>query len=488
MRTSLRALVAGLCVAFSLPPWGWWPLTFLGIALYAPVIVARDASRRSSFRAGFCFGVGWFTPSLMWMWFLTIPGYVVVVALFSAMHGTAALVGSQIGHRATPRRATAVALAHTLVEALRFSFPFGGIPLASIAIAQSSSPLARLAPLGGVIAITYATFRICTGTHRLRVLATIAFACAIAPLTAHVVDTDSRRVAIVQGGGPQGTHAVNTDSDGVFQRHLQATQSITLDDDVDMVIWPENVVDVEDFVVSTEFLQIAEESRRLSRPVIVGVTESMNNNNFTNAQVVVTPGAEIVGRYDKKRRVPFGEYVPLRGILSALGAPTNLVPRNAVAGQSPAVLNIDGIPVGVVISWEVFFGGRANEGVAQGAQLIINPTNGSSYTWTILQSQQIASSKLRAREQSRWVVQVAPTGFSGFISPSGKVVERTKISEQRVVIADVNLRQGRTLYSRIGNSQIVALFVFMFLVVVSRDRRQRARNNAAARRTLKKSA
>ena len=49
----------------------------------------------------------------------------------------------------------------------------------------------------------------------------------------------------------------------------------------------------------------------------------------------------------------------------------------------------DGTKVATVISWEVFFGGRANEGVEHGGEFIINPTNGSSYTWTVLQCQQV---------------------------------------------------------------------------------------------------
>ena len=81
-----------------------------------------------------------------------------------------------------------------------------------------------------------------------------------------------------------------------------------------------------------------------------------------------------------------------------MGAPTDLVPRNAVAGTGPALLSLpDGTRVGVVISWEVFFAGRARDGVDHGGQVIINPTNGSSYTWTVLQTQQVASSRLRAQ-------------------------------------------------------------------------------------------
>ena len=137
------------------------------------------------------------------------------------------------------------------------------------------------------------------------------------------------------------------------------------------------------------------------------------------------------------------------------------VPRDAVAGVEPAVLDFDlasgPVRAGVVISWEVFFGGRAREGARRGAEFIINPTNGSSYTWTVLQTQQIASSRLRAIETGRWVVQVAPTGFSEFISPSGDVHERTSISEGRVISRSIALRTGETLYTRLGDRVWIAL-------------------------------
>ena len=155
-------------------------------------------------------------------------------------------------------------------------------------------------------------------------------------------------------------------------------------------------------------------------PISVGVTEDVpgDDDRFTNAQVVVTPDGEVTSRYDKVRRVPFGEYVPLRGLLEALGAPVDQVPHDAVAGTEPAVLDLpDGTRLGVVISWEVFFGGRARDGVREGAEVVLNPTNGASYSGTIVQTQQIASSRLRALETGRWVVQAAPTGLLGVRDP-----------------------------------------------------------------------
>ena len=69
----------------------------------------------------------------------------------------------------------------------------------------------------------------------------------------------------------------------------------------------------------------------------------------------------------------------------------------------------------MAISWEIFFGGRARESVVHGAEAITNPTNGASYTGTIVQTQQVASSRLRAIETGRWVVQAAPTGFTAIV-------------------------------------------------------------------------
>lgn len=472
--------LAGVLVAAALPPWGWWPMALVGVALFVRLTLSTaNDSRRVRFFVGFVFAASWFAPGMGWMWFLTAPGYLIAVVLFSSFHGLASVVGT-----GTRLPVVGIVLAHTLAETLRMSFPFGGVPLASLAIATASSPLAHISSLSGPLFVTLVVWTLSAiiavssrATWLRNAIAGLAITAAllvIVVISPHAHDLGSvKRVAAVQGGGPQGTLAIYTNPRDVVERHLAATKTIT-DRGLDMVIWPENVIDVDDFYSSVEREEIAAEASRLGAPFVVGITEDVDRRYFTNAQIVVNVDGTLADRYDKVRRVPFGEFVPLRGLLESLGAPVDRIPRDAQAGDTPASLRVGDTTVAVVISWEVFFSGRANEGVERDATFIVNPTNGSSYTGTILQTQQIASSRLRAIEQDRWLVQVSPTGFSAIISPSGEVHDRTAVSEQRVIIGDVPLRTGRTLYSRLGDLPLIVTIVSVLLALLYSSRKVRS--------------
>ena len=126
-------------------------------------------------------------------------------------------------------------------------------------------------------------------------------------------------------------------------------------------------------------------------------------------------------------------------------------------------------------SWEVFFGDRARDGVDHGGALLLNPTNGSSYTGTILQSQQVASSRLRAVETGRWVAQVSPTGFTAFVSPDGDVHDRTSVSERAVLVRELPLRSGLTWYTNYGDwpIEILAGAVLALSLIIPAPARRR---------------
>jgi apolipoprotein N-acyltransferase len=447
----LGAIGAGLLLAAALPPWGWWPLAFLGIAALDQVIA--DVPWPARFRRGWLVGLGLYVPSLLWMMDLTLPGYFIAVAAYAALLGLA----TSLVPATAPGRWLALPGAIALTELLRWSWPFGGVPLSSLAVGQVGGPLAPILRVGGALLLVELTvvggLVVAAALRRqwraAAVSATVVAVAVAAGVIAPRGESNGEvEVALVQGGGPQGTRAVDTDERVVFERHLEASDEI--ETPVDLVVWPEDVVDVEGPVEGTrEGDELADLVQRLGAPLVAGIVEGVDAEHFRNASVVIGPDGEITDRYDKVHRVPFGEYVPLRSLIERF-APDSLSSRDAIVGDGPARLDTPSGRMAVAISWEIFFGDRVREGVQDDAEVVLNPTNGSSFTGTLVQTQQVASSRMRAIENDRWVLQVAPTGFSAVIGPDGTVHQRSAISERTVLQATVGRRQGTTLYTRLG--------------------------------------
>lgn len=457
--TALTCLGTGVLIAAALPPWGWWPLAFVGVACLDRIVADRPRGER--FRRGMLVGLGLYFPSLAWMTDMTIPGYVIAVVAYAALFGLAVTVVPATA----PGRWLALPGAIALTELLRWSWPFGGVPLSSLAVGQVAGPLAPVLRIGGALLLVEVT--VIVGVAVAAVVSTRWRAAGIAALVAAVAvgaaigmprsePVGEIRVALVQGGGPQGTRAWNTDEREVFDRHMAASELI--DGPVDLVVWPEDVVDIDELATSDENEELAALAREVDAPLIVGVVEDAGPENFRNASVVYSPEGEVIDRYDKVHRVPFGEYVPLRALLEPFGG-ESLTSRDAIIGEEPARLDTPAGSMSVAISWEIFFGDRVREGVQDGAEVVLNPTNGSSFTGTLVQTQQIASSRMRAIESDRWLGQVAPTGFSAVIDPDGNVVERSSVSEQVVLHETLERREGTTLYTRLGMGPAVAVSI-----------------------------
>jgi apolipoprotein N-acyltransferase len=313
---------------------------------------------------------------------------------------------------------------------------------------------------GVVVALGVAVSAAVDRDWKAAVVAAVAVALLIGGATVAPAGRDTGRTlsaALVQGGGPQGTRDEDVDDREVFERHLEASAAVPAG--VDLTLWPEDVVDTDGYVVdAAEGDDLAELARRLRTTLVAGVVETEDDESFHNASMVWDRTGTVVDRYEKVQRVPFGEWVPFRGVLEPFAGDA-LPQRDAIVGEGPAVVVTPRGTLGVAISWEVFFGHRAREGVLEGAGALINPTNGASFTGTIVQSQQIASSQLRAIETGRWVAQIAPTGFTAFITPDGRVLERTGVSERAVPVHDLALRTGLTPYTRLGDRPFIALGV-----------------------------
>jgi apolipoprotein N-acyltransferase len=475
-------LVAGLLICASLPPWGWWPLAPVGIALWVHLLAAP--ARRDRFFVSWAVGIAWFGPSTLWMWGLTMPGYV-----FGVLFGWGPMVAA-IG-LVTPRdrrRLLVVPAAIVAFEWFHSHAPFGGAPLSMLAMTQARAPMLPVARIGGMLlvglavaALGVALYVAVAERRWIEPVAIVAGCALVAGIGAMPLlrpgsasaDGGSVRIAAVQGGGPQGTRFSSDQAPLVFERHLELTR--TLDGPVDLVVWPENTINISGtFSEHPWRLVLAGEAQRLGAPIMVGIVEDAPNDpdRFLNYVVTVRPDGTLGDRYDKVRRVPFGEYVPLRSLFEPIAGGA-LPPRDQIPGEGIARLETMSGDVAVAISWEVFFSRRVREGVRHGGEIVVNPTNGSSYWLTQVQSQQLATSALRAVESGRWLAQVAPTGFSAVFDDTGRIIERTGVSEARVLQAEFPRITGSTPAQVLGDlPALLAALVLAAIAVVFGRRSQ----------------
>jgi apolipoprotein N-acyltransferase len=472
-------LGAGALLAASLPPWGWWPLAPAGAAVLVAALGGRPWARRLT--AGFAGGVGLYGPGLWWMTEFSAPGYVAAVVVEAAILGLAAAL-------VPPRRGRLLAFPAALVaaEAVRGHWPLGGLPLAGIALGQAAGPLGPAARLGGhllLVALVAGAGAAVTGVARwarhrheegtagegrraplgpvagLAAVVAVAAAGAAAPLPEAA---GTVAVAAVQGGGVRGLRAVFADPRVPFRAQVEASAGVG---PVDLVVWPEDVVDVEGPLAgSPEEATVADVARRLGATLVAGVVEDAGPGRFRNAAVVWSPDGRMVDRYDKVHRVPFGEYVPLRGLVRHL-ADLSAVPHDAIPGRGPGVLRTPAGPLGVLVSYEVFFAERARAATRAGGRVLLVPTNASSYTTAQVPTQELAAARLRALETGRAVVQAAPTGFSAVVDADGRMRARSALGDRAVVEQVVTLRRGQTLATRLGDLPLVALAALILVGV-----------------------
>lgn len=512
--------VSGALIALSLPPFGWWPLGWLGMALIAGSLVRAPVARRASIGAGW--GLAQYGIGIAWTAQFSGYGFaalLVVCAAYTCLSTVA------VPARTDWNVAVGFPVAVMLVEWARDRFPLHGFPLAALGLGQAAGPLAWSVRIGGELLLSGETalvgvvvafaakaawrrlsvnsapawFRPAPGTTRLGGcgdrgrtpgglagpgLALATALCVAVPAAGWLspggagVSPGKLSVALVQGGGPLGTRAIHTNPQVVFDRQLSESRSLS--GPVDLVVWPEGVLEANrPFRSGVDASQVAALARRLSATVVVGIVQNLGPAHYLNEVAAWSPKGKVVATYVKNHLVPFGEYIPERSFLSRY---FNLadVPRDAIAGRSPAFMRTPAGPLGVLISYEVFFGARARSGVRAGGEVLVVPTDDASYRGTQVVGQELAAARLRAVETGRWLVLVSPTGYSEVVRPDGVVEDRTTLSVPAVVRTTVGLRNGRTWFVDLGDKPVVAVAAFLWIMTA-------VAGSSAARRQVSRS-
>ena len=460
-------------------PWGWWPLGLLGAALLYWRLAGL--SLRTRLWSGWLAGLGCYAIGLFWARAFNWYGAVVLI-LIEALYFAAAAAATP------PRRGRALAFvaACTLAEAVRLSWPFGGLPLGGVFLGQARGPLVELARLGGPLLITAGVWaggvalatlvgalqgRRRDGATMPSVMGPLVIAAgivALASLGAVAPDGGAAvrtvRVALVQGGGQRGLSKQQVAPSSVFSAQLAATFAVASAHPAPgLVLWPEDVVALDQPLArSPQAALLSRLATQLHTTLVVGVTEPASATSFRNEVVSWGPNGHIVGVFEKVHRVPFGEYVPLRSLFSHF-ANLSGVPLDAVPGHGSGLMRTPAAPLGLLVSFEIFYAGRSHESVRAGAELLAVPTNTSSYSTSQVPAQEMAAAIIQAVETGRDLVQAAPTGFSAVVTQRGVVLQRSSLGRRQVLLATVGLRRGFTPYDHWGDLPVLVLAVLALI-------------------------
>ena len=197
----------------------------------------------------------------------------------------------------------------------------------------------------------------------------------------------------------------------------------------------------------------------------------------TNSVYVLAPLGDIIGRYDKAHLVPYGEYLPMRPLLSAIGL-SRLAPGDLDfhPGPGPQTIALPGDwgKVGFQLCYEIVFSGEVVDRAAR-PDFIFNPSNDAWFgRWG--PPQHLAQARLRAAEEGLPVIRSTPTGISALIDANGRVVQSLPWQTAGVIDASLPPPKGPTPFARLGNIIPLALGFLLLIgaIALGRSRRYRA--------------
>ena len=479
-RRALTAMGAGAVAAAALPPVGAVPL--LVVAFTALVWLIDGCRRgRAALAVGWWFGFGHFIAGLYWTGtaLLTEPekfAWMVPFAVIGLPAGLAvftALVGYAT-YRAPGGipRVVVLAAAWTAAEWLRghvlTGFPWN---LTGYSWTVSDAMLQVTAIIGiyGLSAVTVlaaaAPATLALGKWRPTALAAALVAAVWAGgtarlATAGVEDVPGVRLRIVQANIAQHHKWREDRMRAQFNRYLQLS-SAPGEAAITHLVWPETAT-------PAALNRDSEALRMIGRLVAPGglvLSGALRASppgatpvQVWNSLYAIQSGGEVSATYDKHHLVPFGEFVPLRGLLGALGVTKIAAGRGDFsAGPGARTLDLPGLPaVGPLICYEAIFPGAVTER-GRPPEWLLNITNDAWFGRSSGPYQHFAMARVRAVEQGVPLVRAANTGISAIVDAHGRTVAKLGVGETGVLDGALpGSLGGATMYDRFGDWPLLA--------------------------------
>jgi apolipoprotein N-acyltransferase len=504
-RRRLAAFAAGATAALAMAPFYLLPALVVGFgALLLLTDGARRAPRpfRAGFAAGWFFGFGYFLVGLYWVaysflvqaeqfaWMapFAVVGLPAFVALFTgvaagvaARHGgttwrrvlllTGLLAAADYarGHWFTglPWNLPGQALAGTAIGAQSVAW-WGAYGLSLVVLVIAMSPAAWLAEgrrglwRGAAVALALIALLYGAGAMRL----------SLHPPSDH----PDVFVRIVQPNIPQREKIDEALWARNYRRHVALSAGPAPRRGRLYILWPENAVPVIDEVESG--LDLLSRTLADNAVLVTGAVRRANDADgraryFNSVAVIAeTPqGRRPVAYYDKHHLVPFGEYLPLEGLLRAVGL-AQLAPYDDgfAQGPGPATLEFGGPAFAALICYEAIFPGAIYP-KGRRPDWIATVTNDSWFGDSAGPRQHFDQARLRAVETGLPLARSANSGISGLIDGAGRVRARLPLYEAGVIDSPLPRPLAPTLYDRLGDLVFFALAAAALAAGISTQRK-----------------
>jgi apolipoprotein N-acyltransferase len=181
-----------------------------------------------------------------------------------------------------------------------------------------------------------------------------------------------------------------------------------------------------------------------------------------NSLFAMNSRGQLLARYDKAHLVPYGEYLPMRPILSAIGL-SRLAPGDIDFwfGPGPRTMVLPGFgKAGIQICYEMIFSGQVIDRDHR-PDFLFNPSNDAWFgPWG--PPQHLAQARLRAAEEAMPIIRSTSNGISAVIDANGRLLATIPWHKAGVIDTSLPATQPPTLFSRFGNllPMLFALLLF----------------------------
>ena len=500
----IYAFAAGLIGACGFQPLGLWPLTIAAVAALM-LLIGRAPTLRSALARGWWFGVGNFVLGLNWIataftfqaampvWLGWIA--VVLLSLYLAIYPAAAAgLAWRWGRHDRLKLTLVFAAAWIVTEWLRATL-FTGFAWNPIGVALLDTPVSRLATLAGtyglsgiVVLIAGAALMLARRKWRGAIFTVAPIAAGSAALMAGPSATTAPNTLATRIVQPNISQADKWKEDA-SDRNLARIQKLSGLPTATprLLLWPEAAVteQLEDGR-TYPFLQRYIERLRQRVSLSIGPNDILLTGGVTfqspdgrevtsatNSIFAMDGRGKILARYDKSHLVPYGEYLPMRPILSAIGL-SRLAPGDVDFDPGPGPLTLD-IPrigeVGFQICYEIIFSGQVVDRANRPA-FLFNPSNDAWFgAWG--PPQHLAQAQLRALEEGLPVLRATPTGISAVVDADGRILHSLGNGVAGVIDAPLPSAKAPTLFARLGNILPLAFALLLAAAAIAVRRKAR---------------